>query len=106
MSPDLPNDELPPDPENCSVFIEVEIGPQDGEGADIFSFTAVTPSNIEVDVNARWGHGLLILDRFSWKVVESALQKLLLHCQRPTWQAVADELRKQLHWEFDNYTES
>ena len=105
MSPDLASDSLPNDPENCSVFIEVEIGPQNAEGADIFSFTAVTPNWLGVEIGTRWGHGLLILQRFSWHEIESSLQKLLLHCHRSTWQAVCDELRKQLNWEFDNYKE-
>ncbi len=40
---DLEYGKEPPDSEDCSVFIEVEIGPKGQEGADIFSFEVATP---------------------------------------------------------------
>jgi len=31
------------------------------------------------------------------------LALLLAQCVRPTWEEVAVELNKELHWEFDNH---
>lgn len=103
MSPDLQSGQLPPDPENCAVLIETEIGFRGGAGGDIFSFVAITPEALKSSRSTCWGRGYLILDCFTWTEVTRSLEKLLLHCQRATWHEVAAELNKELHWEFDNY---
>ncbi len=43
-SPDYDPPDLPPDPRDCIVLVEVDIGPKDEPGADIFQFVVVTPS--------------------------------------------------------------
>jgi hypothetical protein len=105
ISPDLPNRELPDDPEDSSVLLEANIGPKNKNGSDIFSFRVVTRKRLANESGAIWGHGMVVLDRFSWQAVESTLQKLLMHCYRPTWEEVANQINKYLDWEFDNYTE-
>jgi len=105
LSQDVEYGNEPPDPEDCSVFIEVGIGPKGEEGADIFSFEVVTAKYLMHTVETRWGRGYLITNKFSWPLVESTLNKLLAHCSRQTWQEVATELGKELHWEFESYQE-
>lgn len=106
-SPDLERDALPPEPESCAVYINAEIGPRAKGGADNFSFSVVTPDQIlSHNGGARWGRGYLVVSRFSWEAVDRALSKLLLHADRDTWEDSARELAKELHWEFDNYTEA
>jgi hypothetical protein len=106
-SPDLERNVLPPDPESCAVAINAEIGPREKGGADNFFFTVVTPDQIlSGDGGARWGRGYLVVSRFSWEAVDRTLSKLLLHADRDTWEESARELTKELHWEFDNYTEA
>jgi len=100
---DLEYGKEPPDSEDCSVFIEVSIGPKGQEGADIFSFEVVTPRFLMKKTETHWGRGYLIVDSFSWSGVEKAVQKLLSHCLRQTWQETAMEIAKDLHWEFENY---
>ena len=104
MSPDVDRPALPPDPSHCSVFIEVEIGPSGESGAEIFSFSVVTPSKL-IGGGPVWGRGLLVLDEFSWAGVDVALSKLLRHCEGATWSEVSSQLNKELHWEFENYRE-
>jgi hypothetical protein len=105
MSPDLMDGDAPSDPEHCSVFIEAEIGAAGEVGEEIFSFQVVTRQHLLKEPVPRWGQGLLIVERFSWRSVESSLQTLLMHAVRPTWSGVAAELAKELHWEFENYSE-
>ena len=96
---------LPPDPEDCAVLMHAEIGPTDAAmGADRFHFTVATPSRVLDGAGMRWGRGTLVVDRFSWDGVESAVRRLLMHADRPTWEASALELAKEMHWEFENYT--
>ena len=103
-SPDLARDALPGDPENCSVLLEAEIGPQGQVGSDVFSFVFVTPRALMEDPGALWGRGYFVADQFSWETAERAVIKLLLHSHRPTWSEVASELAKEMHWEFEGYT--
>jgi hypothetical protein len=103
FSPDLEYGSLPDDVEECAVFCEVEIGIQGEEGANIFSFTAVTPKFLWAQQGYRRGKGLLIVDSFSWEVVEAALDKLLSHCSGTDWLEVTGKLTKTLNWEYENY---
>lgn len=105
VSPDLPNGDLPSDPDDCSVLIEAEIGAAGLPGADVFSFQVVTPKYLMRESLPRWGRGLLIVPQFTSPAVESSLQKLLMHATRSEWSAVAAELAKELHWEFEHYSE-
>jgi hypothetical protein len=105
FSPDLDRPSLPMNSADCSVLVEVEIGPEDEEGADIFDFQVVTPSMLSGMLPC-WGRGLLVIDEFSWSQVESCLEKLLIHCEGSTWEDISSNLNKELHWEFENYKES
>jgi len=100
---DLAYGEQPSDSEDCSVSIVVEIGLKGQQGADLFYFDVVTPKYLMRTTETRWGRGCLIMDTFSWSVVEMSVQKLLSHCTQQTWQEVATELGKELYWEFENY---
>ena len=104
VSPDLPSGDLPPDPDDCFVLIEAEIGAAGLPGADVFSFQVVTPKYLMRESLPRWGRGLLIVPQFTWPAVETSLQKLLMHATGPNWSAVAAELAKELHWEFEHYS--
>lgn len=100
---DLEHGGLPQDPSLCRVAMVATIGPTLGEGGDNFSFEVITPrALVETDADC-WGRGLLILDTFSWPAVERAVGRLLSHAARQSWEQVAQELNKTLHWEFDNY---
>jgi hypothetical protein len=48
LSPDVERPALPPEIENCSVFLQAGIGPNNSEGEEIFSFTVVTLAAFEV----------------------------------------------------------
>jgi hypothetical protein len=102
---DLDYGDLPPDPEECSVSIDVEIGPKGSNGGDRFSFEVVTPKYLFGVTGTRWGRGLLIVNKFDWQVVESFVAKLLRHSQGETWEDVAKEISKEMPWEFENYQE-
>ena len=103
ISPDLDYGKVPVEPDNCAVFIEVEIGEKNKEGADIFSFTVITSKYMINNPITSWGRGYLLLECFAWAEVESMLNKLLSFVQEETWNSVAQNLCKELHWEYDNY---
>lgn len=103
ISPDLEYGEDPAAPDSCSVLVEVEIGEKTTEGADIFSFNVVTPKYLVANPFTSWGRGYLIMESFSWSEVESILNKLLSFVNEETWDGVAKNLCKELHWEYENY---
>ena len=105
VSPDLKYGQFPDDVENCSVFIELTIGPKDNEGEEVFSFTAVTSKYILNNFTNSWGRGYLIIKKFSWQEIELTINKLLAHCWADDWIGVTNKLKNELHWEFDNYKE-
>ena len=93
----------PDEPDNCSLPIQVDIGIKGGEGADIFSFVAATPKALQNEIGYRWGRGLLILETFSWAQVEDAVEELCADMSGASWEQVARELNRWLHWEYDSY---
>lgn len=100
QSADLLPPELPADPTDCQVRFQVLIGPR-GEGAsEAFTFAVVTPGHLRRH-GPLWGRGYLFVDAFDWPTVVQAIALLMAQCARPTWEEVAAELNKQLHWEFD-----
>jgi hypothetical protein len=105
-SPDVDQHRLPASPDDCAVVVHAEIGPSEGDGADLFSFQVVTPRWLLRAGDVRWGRGLLIVEEFSWPTIEHDVKKLLLHTARGTWPEVAAEIAKELHWEFENYPEA
>jgi hypothetical protein len=100
-SPDLPQDHEPGAPADAAVLFEASIGPKGQEGADIFSFVAITPRALARDQGARWGRGYLILNHVTWPEVEAAVRKLLSHCSGDNWSQVVETLNREMHWQFE-----
>lgn len=104
-SADLEREGLPPEPKNCSVFLEAEIGPSGAEGGERFGFTAITPQAVAQCPERRWGRGYLLLPEFTWEEVGQALSRLLAQYGGASWQEIAGKLNKELLWEFNSYRE-
>src|SRR5262245_35859258 len=102
-SPDLGHEALPEDPAECEVLVEALIGPCDRPGEENFACSVGPPRLVERRAGPRSGRGLLIVPEFSWTTVRACVDKLLADAARETWQEVAVELNKELHWEFENY---
>jgi hypothetical protein len=101
---------LPDDLENCSVLIQADIGPVDGEGADTFNFEVWTPDalarRVQADERAFWARGMLILPRFSWRAVETAIAQLVHSFAGQSWDEIAGKLSRFARWEFEDYEPS
>ena len=102
-SPDLARDHEPADPGDAAVLFEASIGPKGQDGAEVFSFVAITPRALARDQGSRWGRGYLILNHVSWAGVEAAVRNLISHCSGDNWAQVAEKLNRETHWEFEAY---
>lgn len=105
-SPDLPSGhgELPPDPGNCWIVVQADIGSDTGRGADCFTMYVTTPKFLEgsVDVGAhQLGRGLMIVSQFDWNVIEEAVSLVCASVQADTWGEVAATLSKYFIYEYE-----
>jgi hypothetical protein len=100
-SSELEPPNLPEDPLDCAISFQAFIGPREGDGEEAFNFVVVTPTRLARSTEAKWGRGTLIVPLFEWQLVVQAIATLLASCARPTWKEVANELNKELLWEFD-----
>ena len=100
---DLGEDQLPHDPECCSIRMDAFIGPNDEPGADQFSFYVVTPNWLLEHPETRWGNGYLIVSTFTWQETRRMLERLISHISAATWDEAAKKLSNNLEWEFHNY---
>jgi len=86
-----------------AVVMQASIGPKDENGAETFSFTVATPAFVASLGLPRWGHGLLLVQSFSWQEVDRYVERLLARAHRATWAEAAAVLNQQMEWEFDSY---
>ena len=101
-SPDYEPPNLPPDPRDCVVLVEVDIGPHDEPGAIFFTLLWLRQPRWRMELPL-WGRGYLIVKRFSWQIVEEHIKKLLLGAHGYSWSEIGANLNKELLWEFDDY---
>ena len=101
LSVDLEYGKFPVDPEDCEIYCQADIGPMGMDAADIFFLIVVTSKHLAKMSGNRWGKGYLIVESFSWQIVENAIEKLLSHCSGTDWTDVANKLKRLLDWEWD-----
>jgi len=104
--PGLEKPALPSDPDDCVVSLQASIGSKGERGEDLFFFTVATPKGLLREALPRWGRGVLIVETFSWAVVERAVERLLSQACRESWAEVVAVLNHELNWEFENYKTS
>jgi len=89
------------DPKNCSVWITVEIGLGEGNGADQFNVQVVTPEYLRLCKKPMWGKSILIVESFTWEEVEESIRELLSGISADNWDDATKILTRYMNWEFD-----
>jgi hypothetical protein len=102
---ELARGETPIDPENCLLRVLAVIGP-DGVSGDNFQFYVATPKALLHSQYNGWGKDHMILQQFSWDLVENFVHNLLPHVRGDTWEHVARQLHEFMDWEFYNYQQA
>jgi hypothetical protein len=94
----------PDDHEHFILRVGAYIGPSDGTGDELFTFTVCSPSWV-ADLKLEKGFGFqrdtLLLDRWDPQLVERAIGDLCRRTEGATWQDVAQKLSRYGRWEFD-----
>jgi len=94
---------LPPDPEDCWVVVQADIGPSEGTGTDIFTFYVCTIRRLEALVLTEgWQSGryLIVVARFEWDVIITCIENILKKLQGDSWEQLATLIGQYGQWEF------
>lgn len=90
------------------IQVQAEIGPQYGNGSELFTFSAVSPTRLVrlVEENSIvLGRSMLIMLDFNINIVRNAIEKILDGIEGETWEEVANVISKYARWEFEGYKE-
>ncbi len=93
---DLPDMGLPADPADCAITVDVEVGPRDSDISEKFSFLVVTSQHLVRSELPRWGHGLLVVEEFTWAEVGQMVAVVIAAASRESWAESVIELRRIL----------
>lgn len=105
-SPDLPAGygELPPNPANCWVVVQADIGSVGGRGADCFTMYVTTPQFLEGCLDKashQMGRGLIVVAEFDWDVVENAVKETCATVEGESWAELAEKLSRYFLYEYE-----
>lgn len=101
--------QLPPDPKDCWIVVYADIGQEGSRGADTFTFYVCTLKKLVTIVRKKryeLQRHLLIVERFDWGLVESAILSICERATGETWDEVATQIGRYGHWEFEDYQEN
>lgn len=108
---DLPEGppQLPVDPMDCWVVIQVDIGTDRSAGTDTFTLYVTTPSRVEKLISSCgpvFGANMLLVSKFDWATVEDAIRNKVSAIEGSDWRQISVELAKSFQWEFEAYENS
>ncbi len=106
-SPDLDLErEEPSNREDFGIPVTALVGADDLPGGDLFEFFVCTPSWIAAKVLGKshlFAHGYLVVAKYEYVTIRTAIQNLVSHTTGDTWQDVAGKLGRYAVWEFHDY---
>lgn len=96
---------IPTDLSNFSVFIQIIVGPADGEGEESFDLVICTPQWLHNEVKAEpiMGRHYLIVDKFDYKKITKFIENYIQKCEGHSWSELADKIGRIGRWEFEDY---
>jgi hypothetical protein len=106
-SADIDFDNYSPEVEDCFSFpIEMAIGYEGGKGGDLFQMIVCTPAWIAMENQGKTavvGTGLLVVSRYDWPAILSAIREIVSAHSAPDWPGLAHKLSRIADWEFEDY---
>lgn len=103
-------DFVPEIKDNFCVGIDLDIGTDDSDAADIFSVRICSPKwilhNCFQNQRVKWGAGMMIMNEFNHSVIKSEIEKILKECSKETWEKSLTYLLRFFSWEFEDYQQA
>lgn len=96
----------PEDPAVFAFSLNLEIGPVNQKGADLFRITVVTPEFLRLqypgDACYLLRHYLLVKD-YDFASIMALLTKYVNSLEAETWEQLAEKIGRMALWEFEDY---
>ncbi len=106
-SPDVELRTYRPEDEACFGFLmELQIGPENEKGADLFQIMVCTPDWIKANYFDRkfvWGRHMLIVLEYDLTEIEQSISRYVESCTADDWYGLALKLSRIGGWEFEDY---
>lgn len=80
--------------------IELRIGANGDEQADIFQIVIATPQSIQGRPE-RTRCKLIVIEQYHWQTIKATLERWVGECDRSTWRETVECLRHRFDWEYD-----
>ena len=96
----------PDDPECFELAVRAFIGPESGDGEEMFDFQVCTAAWLERHPPPKGFEFLrstILVARWDYKTLERALGDLCLHTAGDDWREIATRLSRYGRWEFEDY---
>lgn len=95
----------PKEDESFGIWVEMEIGRSNSEGADLFQLFVCNLDWLKENFSggAIWLHACFIVEKFNFAEITKLIEARLSTINAQTWQDVTNQLRLIMLWEFEGY---
>ena len=92
--------------EEIFISLDLEIGPADDDGINLFYVTLATPEALR---KYRSGpilveHRTIVIERYNYEDVLKGLNDIVRKCERNTWDECCAVLQRFFQWEYEDYS--
>ena len=100
---------IPDDDQNFGLWLSLDIGPADGDGAEVFQLLYCSPiwfQEHELKGGLRSGEHTVFAKMYDRRALLAFVERRIQACEGPNWHEIALKLSRLFHWEFDGYSPS
>lgn len=92
--------------ENFWCTVDMEIGPDDKEGSNIFQLYVGTTRAFNHRIQhegSLWGRHYMVVNEYDGEKLRALIEQKIAECARPTFEETALVLSRYFYWEFEDY---
>ncbi|MBR1148905.1 immunity 8 family protein [Bradyrhizobium sp. AUGA SZCCT0431] len=100
---------IPDDEQHFGLWLTLDIGPADGDGAEIFQLLYCSPTwfhEHELRDGVRSGEHTIFAKVYDRRALVAFVERRVQACEGIDWHEIALKLSRLFHWEFDGYSPS
>jgi hypothetical protein len=98
------NEYKPAEPFCFFLSLRIQIGSNEGSGADDFELGVCTADWLSQNLyEPLWGRHLLIVREYDFASIEKSIRNYVEQCHGDNWNIIAEKLGRVFAWEFEDY---